>query len=195
VRGNHDCFRGQSFAAWPCQARPLDGVTLALLDTSRAHHASGFVDADQLEWLDDLGSGADQPVIVLGHHPIWNPGRDQHAERFQGIAPDDSAGLVEVMARRAALVGYFAGHTHRNLCQWIGGIPFVEVACVKDFPGGWAEYRVYDRGIAQVFHRASAPAAVAWAERTRAMFAGHYAAYAMGGIADRSFVIETPFSG
>jgi predicted phosphodiesterase len=195
VRGNHDCFRGQTFAAWPCQSRALDGVTLALLDTSRAHHASGFVDSDQLAWLDELGRTTHQPVVVLGHHPVWNPGRDQRSESFQGIAPDDSAALVEVMARRPALCCYLAGHTHRNLRQTIGGIPFVEIACVKDFPGGWAEYRVHERGIAQVFHRASSRAAIAWAERTRAMFAGFYGAYAMGSLADRSFVIETPVSG
>ena len=60
---------------------------------------------------------------------------------------------------------------------------------MKDFPGGWAEYRVHERGIAQVFHRAQAPDAVAWAERTRAMFAGYYGPYAMGALEDRSFVI------
>jgi Icc protein len=96
-----------------------------------------------------------------------------------------------VMTRRPTLSCYLAGHTHRNLRQLIGGTPFVEVACVKDFPGGWAEYRVCERGIAQVFHRASAPDAVAWAERTRQMFGGYYGTYAMGRLSDRSFVIET----
>ena len=190
VRGNHDCFRGQSFASWPFQARVLDGVTLALLDTSRPHHASGFLDADQLDWLDALGAEADQPVVVLGHHPVWNPGRD-HREGFQGIDPADSAKLVEVLARRRALSCYLAGHTHRCVRQSIGGIPFVEVACTKDFPGAWAEYRVHERGIAQVLHRVPSPDAVAWAERTRAMFAGYYGAYAMGRLEDRAFVIET----
>jgi len=190
VRGNHDCFRGQSFASWPCQARELDGVTLALLDTSRPHRASGFLDDDQLGWLDALGADADRPVVVLGHHPVWNPGRD-HREGFQGIDPGDSAQLVEVFARRPALAGYFAGHTHRCRRQTIGDVPFVEVACVKDFPGAWAEYRVCERGIAQILHRAPSSRAVEWAERTRAMFAGFYGPYAMGRLEDRAFVITT----
>jgi len=42
-----------------------------------------------------------------------------------------------------------------------------------------------------MFHRASSPAAVAWAERTRGMFGGFYAPYALGELSDRSFVIET----
>jgi len=189
VRGNHDCYRGQNFAAWPCQSRVLEGATLAVLDTARPHEVGGFVDDEQLEWLDELGRTSDQPIVVLGHHPVWNPGRDQRTEAYMTMAPDDSARLVEVLARRRTLTSYLSGHTHRNQCQWIGGIPFVEVACVKDFPGGWAEYRVYDRGIAQVFHRAQAPDAVAWAERTRAMFAGYYGAFAMGTMSDRSFVV------
>jgi 3',5'-cyclic AMP phosphodiesterase CpdA len=195
VRGNHDCFRGQSFAAWPHQERALEGVTLAVLDTSRPHFSSGFVDAGQLDWLDELGARTDGRVVVLGHHPIWNPGRDQRTEGFQGIAPDDSAALIEIFARRRSLVAYLCGHSHCNRRQLIGGIPFVEVACVKDFPGGWAEYRVHERGIAQVFHRAAARDAVVWAERTRGMFAGFYGPYAMGELDDRSFVIPDRVSG
>jgi Icc protein len=187
VRGNHDSYRGQGFAAWPHQRRALDGVTLALLDTTRPFEVGGFLDAEQLEWLDELGASSDQPVVVLGHHPVWIPGRDQRGHL--AITPDDSARLVEVLGRRRSLTCYLAGHTHRNRCQRLGGIPFAEVACVKDFPGGWAEYRVYERGIAQVFHRAQGPEAVAWAERTRAMFSGFYGAFAMGGLEDRCFVV------
>lgn len=190
VRGNHDSYSGAAFAAWPCQLRTLPGVTLALLDTARRGEAGGAVDAAQLEWLDELGANADQPVVVLGHHPAWVPGRTDYAG-FQGISMPDSARLVEVLARHEALVCYLAGHTHRNHRQVVDGVAYVEVACVKDFPGGWAEYRVAARGIAQVFHRATAPDAVAWAERTRQMFGGLYSHYAMGRLEDRSFIMPT----
>lgn len=189
VRGNHDCYRGQGFAAWPCQSRTLDGVTVAVLDTSRPFEVGGSLDRSQLEWLDELGAESDQTVLVLGHHPVWNPDRDKEVGFF-GINPIDSRALVEVMARRPRLACYLAGHTHRNLLQRVAGIPCGEVACVKDFPGGWAEYRVCERGIAAVFHRASPPSAVEWAERTRAMFDGAYGELAMGRLEDRSFVIE-----
>jgi 3',5'-cyclic AMP phosphodiesterase CpdA len=191
VRGNHDAYRGRAFAAWPFQSRRLDGVTLAVLDTARPGEVGGRLDADQLEWLDATGADADQPVVVLGHHPVWNPD-DLAARGLHGISAEDSDRLVEVLTRRAALVAYLAGHTHRNRCRWVGGVALAEVACVKDFPGAWAEYHVHERGIAQVVRRAMAPAAVAWAERTRAMFAGHYAAYAMGRLEDRAFVVPTP---
>ena len=44
-------------------------------------------------------------------------------------------------------------------------MPFVEVACAKDYPGVWAEYRVYEGGYTQVVRRISAPDALAWTER------------------------------
>jgi 3',5'-cyclic AMP phosphodiesterase CpdA len=191
VRGNHDCYKGQQFAAWRTQARELDGVTLALLDTAREYQVGGSVGDDQLEWLDALAADARQPVVVLGHHPVWDPGRDQRTDGTQWISPEDSARLVEVISRHASIACYLAGHTHRNRCHRIGGVPFVEVACVKDFPGGWAEYRVHELGIVQVFHRAAAPAAIEWAEVTREMFAGYYGPYAMGKLEDRSFVVAT----
>jgi hypothetical protein len=63
------------------------------------------------------------------------------------------------------------------------------VACVKDFPGAWAEYRVFERGILQVHRRASAPEAVAWADKTRAMYGGGYVEYAFGSLEDRCFTL------
>ena len=72
------------------------------------------------------------------------------------------------MARHPGILGYFAGHTHRNRVRHIrstGDRPWVEVACVKDYPGTWAEYRVHERGVLQVHRRISTPAALAWSEQ------------------------------
>jgi hypothetical protein len=72
-------------------------------------------------------------------------------------------------------------------------VPTVEVGCVKDFPGTWAEYRVFEGGILQVVHRISAPDALAWSERCRGLYADFgldYAAYALGRLEDRCFPIE-----
>ena len=63
----------------------------------------------------------------------------------------------------------------------------VEIACVKDYPGAWAEYRVYEGGYTQLAHRIATPAAMAWTEQTRAMFAGLYRDYALGRLKDRCF--------
>jgi Icc protein len=190
VRGNHD----GDLAPFGRQEVALAGVTLAVLDTSVAGLASGRLDDEQLDWLDELGARADQPVLVFGHHHPWDPASRARPDTYFGIHPDDSERLVEVVARRPSLVGYFAGHTHRNRVRRFsatGPVPWVEVACVKDFPGAWAEYRVFEGGILQIVHRIATSAALAWSEACRAMIGGLYPQYAFGQIEDRCFRVRT----
>ena len=192
VRGNHDAYHGQVFADVATQEVVVEGATLAVLDTARLAQVNGSVSAEQLEWLDELAARTDTPVMVFGHHHAWNPELDPRRDDFFGIRPADSEALFEVFARRSNLVGYLAGHTHRNRRMHVesaGGAPFVEVACVKDFPGAVAEYRIHDGGITQVFRRISAPDALAWSEQTRQMYEGGYGAYAFGRLADRCFTM------
>jgi 3',5'-cyclic-AMP phosphodiesterase len=146
VRGNHESYHGLRSADWPMQERELPGVTIALLDTSRDGRANGDLSADQLEWLDELASRSDQPVLVFGHHPVWNPSEEKRSDSTFGLVPSATEALDEIFARRPQALGYFAGHTHRNRIVRLSGSgrPFVEVACVKDYPGAWAEYRVYE---------------------------------------------------
>jgi hypothetical protein len=163
-----------------------------MLDTSVPGKPSGNLTGDQVDWLDTLAADSDRPVLVFGHHHVWRPGWDQRSDSYYGIHPDASERLVAVVARRRCILGYFAGHTHRNRVRRLaatGGVPWVEVSCTKDYPGGWAEYRVYDGGVLQIFHRISTPDALAWSEKTRHMFSGAYAEYALGLIQDRCFAI------
>ena len=193
VRGNHDSYHGGTFAAFPTQELVLPGVRLAVLDTSRAGLASGVLDADQLDWLDTVAAESDRPVLVFGHHHPWSPTSGVRPSGYFGIDPSDSEALVEVVARRSSIIGYFAGHTHRNRLRRFeatGQMPWVEVSSVKDFPGAWAEYRVHEHGIVQVFHRISAPEALTWTDETRQMFNGSYGRYAFGELADRCFVMS-----
>jgi 3',5'-cyclic-AMP phosphodiesterase len=192
VRGNHDAYHGEDFGSDAPIEVTLAGVTLAILDTAIPYAPNGQVSAEQLDWLDELGARADRPVLVFGHHHAWDPASNQRPAGYFGINPDDSEKLVDVVARRPRLVGYFAGHTHRNRVRRFaatGDVPWVEVACVKDFPGSWAEYRVHDGGILQIHHRISSPAALDWSERCRPMFAGTYVDYAFGRLDDRCFQV------
>lgn len=192
VRGNHDAYFGETFAAQSVREVALPGVILAVLDTTIPGKASGRLTADQLDWLDELGARADRSVLVFGHHHPWDPSSTTRSPSYFGISPDDSERLIEVFVRRRRLVGYFAGHTHRSRVRRFaatGDVPWVEVASVKDFPGAWAEYRVFDCGILQIQRRVSSPAALEWTERTRAMFAGLYGGYSFGTVADRCFAM------
>ncbi len=193
VRGNHDVVDGGAVEGRRTAEVALPGVVLALLDTSVPGEAGGALGGDQLEWLDEVGARADRPVLVFGHHQPWDPGESGRSAAYFGIRPDDSERLVDVFARRTRLVGYFAGHTHRNRVRRFaatGDVPWVEVGSTKDFPGGWAEYRVFEGGMLQVFHRTSTPAALAWSERTRSLFGGLYPAYSFGGLADRCLPVS-----
>ncbi len=195
VRGNHDAYRGGTYAAEPTQRVDLAGVILAVLDTTTPGHTPGQVTVDQMEWLDDLAGSADRPVLVFGHHHPWSPDSRERPDNYFGILPDFSELLVNVVARHPGILGYFAGHTHRNRVRRFsatGDRPWTEVACVKDYPGTWAEYRVYEGGVLQIHRRISTPEAMAWTEKTRHMYADTYAKYALGDLSDRCFAMLTP---
>jgi Icc protein len=192
VRGNHDAYEGESFAANAPFTVDLPGVRLAVLDTVIPAHHTGQVTSAQIDWLDALAADSDRPVLVFGHHHVWSPESNSREAGYFGINPDDSDRLVDVIARRSSILGYFAGHTHRNRVRRFratGDVPWVEVACVKDFPGSWAEYRVFDGGVLQIHRRISTPEALAWTEKTRGMFGGLYPDYAFGALSDRCFAI------
>lgn len=196
VRGNHDAMAGltQGVEGIPAVV-DVPGARLAILDTVIPGTDTGRVGAEQLEWLDDTAAVADRdelPLLVFGHHHCWDPSASVRPPGYFGIHPDDSERLIGLVARRPAVRGYFAGHTHRNRVRRFaptGDVPFVEVACVKDFPGSWAEYRVFEGGVLQIHRRVSAPAALAWSERCRSLYGGAYPEYAMGRLEDRCFAL------
>jgi len=185
VRGNHDCYRYQQFAATPFQEIAVPGALVALLDTCRPGRVNGELHAEQLDALDELGARADRPVIVLGHHPIWDARIEPRHDEVFGLLPASTEALVAVMTRRPALVTYAAGHTHRTHVVEIGAVPYVEVASLKEFPGAWCEYQIFDGGILQVVRRVRHPEALAWSERTAAMYQGAFRPYAYGDLAER----------
>ena len=195
VRGNHDAYRGQHVYAGD-QWIELPGVTIALIDTVLPTETNGSLTTAQLEWLDAHAATADRPVLVMGHHQQWiaetgehQSANDHRSEGYFGLRPDPSEALSEVVARRRAIVAYTAGHTHRHRVRHMPcGVPSIEIGCVKDFPGTWAEYRVYEGGIMQVVHRISSPDALAWSERCRHLyrdFGVDYETYALGALEDR----------
>jgi 3',5'-cyclic-AMP phosphodiesterase len=195
VRGNHDAYRGQDRYAGDTWVE-LPGITVGLLDTVIPHHTTGTLRPDQVLDVDERLAATTGPVLLMGHHQQWIPHPDGAGERdddYFGLHPDASDALDELCARHRPVVGYAAGHTHRHRVRPMrrSGVPSIEVGCVKDFPGTWAEYRVYEGGVTQVVHRISSPEALAWSERCRILYADFgvdYGSYAMGALADRCFV-------
>jgi 3',5'-cyclic AMP phosphodiesterase CpdA len=191
VRGNHDAMLDASMALEGAPyALDVGGATLAVLDTVQPGIDRGQLTVEQLHWLDDLAATVTGPVLVFGHHHPWDLDAAERSPEYFGINADDSEALGAVVAARENIVGYFAGHTHRNRVRRstkARRVPFTEVSATKDYPGVWAEYRVYEHGFTQVVRRIAAPAALDWTERTRPMFAGLYRAYALGRLDHRCF--------
>ena len=184
VRGNHDAMRDPELARQDAPyAIALDGVVLAVLDTTVPGRVGGALPTEQRAWLDDLAGSTSDPVLVFAHHPVWNPDLDY------ALVPADATALRDLVARRDNIVGYLAGHTHTNRVLR-DRVPFVEVACAKDYPGAWAEYRIYEGGYSQVMRRVAAPAARRWSELGRSMIQGWYRDLVLGSIDDRCFTYE-----
>jgi 3',5'-cyclic-AMP phosphodiesterase len=185
VRGNHDAMRDPQLARRDAPyAVALEGVVLAVLDTTVPGRVGGALPAAQRTWLDDLAAATTDPVLVFAHHPTFNHDPDY------GLPLADHDALLDLFARRENIAGYLAGHTHTNrVLRYPRGrdVPCVEVACAKDFPGAWAEYRVYEGGYTQVMRRVAGPAARRWSELGRTMIQGWYRDLVLGTIDDRCF--------
>lgn len=191
VRGNHDAYQGQTEYAGDRWIQ-LPGVAVALVDTVIPEHTTGTLRAEQIDWLDTMAAESDRPVIVMGHHQQWITGDDNghRSEGYFGLHPDASDALDEVLRRRTNVLAYTAGHTHRHRVRRMrrSGAPSIEIGCVKDFPGTWAEYRVHEGGVQQVVHRISTPEALDWSERCRHLYSDFgidYERYALGELEDR----------
>ena len=191
VRGNHDSYRHQNEFMGD-QVINLPGITVALLDTATPGQTTGRIESAQFEWLDAQLRAATTPVIIMGHHQQWVEG--PRSEDYFGLSPDCSDELSDMCARHANVIAYTAGHTHRHRVRTMprAHIPSVEIGCVKDFPGTWAEYRVHEGGVMQVVHRISTRDALSWSNRCRHLysdFGTDYQSYAMGTLEERCFNI------
>ncbi|MFN8025034.1 MAG: metallophosphoesterase [Acidimicrobiia bacterium] len=185
VRGNHDAMRDPNLAR---NGSPfsvdVNGVTLVVLDTVVPGRCGGALDAAQREFIDEVAGATSGPVLLFAHHPL------SHWDLDYCIDPPDADALVDVLARRPNVVASLAGHTHSNRLvrdERVPEVPFAEVNCAKDFPGAWAEYRVYEGGVTQVLRRVQRPDARAWSERGRHMIQGYYRDLVFGDITDRCF--------
>jgi predicted phosphodiesterase len=197
IRGNHDSYLGQHKYDND-QWIDMPGICVALMDTAIPTETTGDIASGQLTWLAEHAASTQLPVLVMGHHQQWTPGAqaDGHrSEGYFGINPDSSDALNSVVAKHRNIIGYTAGHTHRHrVRQMECGVPTIEIGCVKDFPGTWAEYRVYEGGVMQVVHRISTPQALDWSERCRHLyedFGIDYETYALGTLSERCFVFPT----
>ena len=112
--------------------------------------------------------------------------------RIEGLDPDHSLQLIELVGRNPQVRGVLIGHTHRNRVRHYpaaGHVPFIEVHCTKDYPGGFAHYRLFEDGsFRQEVRRTPSERALFHSTRCRSLFNGQYQHFTMGTLEERSFI-------
>jgi hypothetical protein len=204
--GNHDYLQlnegievdGYSLLGAPPSPRSFDlaGWRIILVDTVDPGVHNGVFPEGRRDWLaaaleDSRREGL--PTLVLSHHQPVPP---EHAHRYPnsiGMNPDDSLALFDLLAGAPHVKAMLIGHTHRNRVRRYdrtGGLPFVEVNNPKDYPGGFAHYRLFEDGsFSQEVRRTPSRRALEHSTRCRSLFKGGYQHFVLGGLEERSYVV------
>jgi Icc protein len=202
--GNHDYYGllagetvdGYALLGQQPSPRTIDvaGWRLVLVDTVEPGHHHGVLPDERLHWLASALAETRAraiPTLAMMHH---QPVPHRFAHRFPntiGILPAHSVRLFELLRGHPQVKGVLIGHTHQNRVRRYaesGAVPFIEVNCVKDYPGGFAHYRLFADGtFRQEVRRTSSARALAHSTRCRDFFAGGYRRFALGELGDRSF--------
>ena len=204
--GNHDYYGrldgldvdGYALLGQPPAPRAVDlgGWRLLLLETALPGEHHGVFEGERLDWLAAALEETREsltPTLLLMHHQPVPP---EHADSYPntiGIRPEHSLPLFDLLGRHPQLRGVLIGHTHRNRVRRYrasGRLPFVEVNCTKDYPGGYAHYRLFEDGsFRQEVRRTGSARALAHSTRCRDFFRGGYRDFALGALTHRSFAV------
>ncbi len=207
--GNHDYYGkalgedvdGYALLQQPPAPRALElgNWRILLLETPEpgAHH--GVFDDARLAWLrEQLEETRElaRPTLLMMHHQPVPPGREHGFVNRIGMLPEHSTRVFDLLAAHPQVAGMLIGHTHRNRIRRYAQcphVPFIEVHCAKDYPGGWAHYRLFDDGhFRQEARRTNSARALEHASRCREFFDGGYRRFALGSLGERSFVSGLP---
>jgi hypothetical protein len=168
---------------WATSALQVGGLDLVSVNTVRAGHEHGYLPGAEDPVFDLVGRG--RPTMVVLHHQLMTTRVPYYLPPGVPNGPAE-AFLDHLAAVNSALI-VTTGHTHRHRRRRHGPIVITEVGSVKDHPGTWAGYLVYEGGIVQSVHRIMDPVALAWTERTRTNALGAWGRWSPGRLADRSF--------
>ncbi len=205
ILGNHDYYarnQGEVVDGYALLDQPpaprrleLSGWRLLLLETAEPGEHHGVFGAERRAWLQaELEAGREErrPTLLVMHHQPVPPEHRESYPNSIGLRPEDSVRLFEMLGAHPQVHGVLIGHTHRNRVRRYAAcphVPFVEVNCTKDYPGGWAHYRLYEDGsFRQEVRRTATPRALAHSGRCAGFFRGYYRRFALGRLEERSFV-------
>jgi len=198
VRGNHDRIRN-GVDGWAStlglarswRAMDFGGHRFLLLDTVAPESGAAFMGEDQVAWAEaELAEAraAMRPVWVVGHHPLCEEAGPLYAVLGEALFRMQDA----MDAAAPAVVGALAGHSHRNVrldAVMVPGVPFVETASTKEYPGMWTEVRVFQGGWMQIAHGIDCPECREWYALTTGEYGGNAPAMQFGRLEDRCFTV------
>ncbi|MFD0365641.1 phosphohydrolase [Nocardia sp. GCM10030253] len=197
---HHDCWADEFTPRQQLIEHEVGGLRLIGLDTSELDGSGGSIDRPQFDHLAELlRADPHRPTLVFGHHPVTiESGLTNTAGPGFVLNRPDSAELQSLYERAPGVFLQHSGHTHRNrrtrpdaACA----VEFLEVAAVKEYPGGYSLLRLYEGGYMVNFYKTRTPAAKRWSATTRGEYFGLLPDYTLGTCADRNHVVLRDFSG
>jgi Icc protein len=116
----------------------VNGVQFIVLDSkvSGSDHPSGYINVDQLAWLDRLCTMPDdRPLVVAVHHNLVKVGIPWLDDFMRAKNGDKVHSVIAKAGRR--LRGVFHGHIHQNIDVLRDGVMYVSAA------SPWCQFVVY----------------------------------------------------
>jgi 3',5'-cyclic-AMP phosphodiesterase len=102
------------------EAHDVNGVLVAMCDSSRPGRADGRLDETTLDWLDaTLGGAADRPALVCFHHPPV----PMHQPMIDAILLTEPEALATLLDRHPQVVAVLTGHAHTAAASTFAGRP------------------------------------------------------------------------
>ncbi len=114
-----------------------NGVEIVVLDSNGpAEPPRGFVDDEQLKWLEGICSTQDErPLVIAIHHnvlPVGVPWLDEYMRITNGDAVHRA-----LLPGRHRIRGVFFGHVHQNISMYRDGILYTSVLSSWDQFHAW----------------------------------------------------------
>ncbi|GGK60264.1 3',5'-cyclic adenosine monophosphate phosphodiesterase CpdA [Planomonospora parontospora subsp. parontospora] len=129
----------------------LDGLTVALCDSSVPGRPEGFLEDETIAWLDAVLTGSPgTPALIGMHHPAAALG----IPYVDGIGLRSPERLEEVLRRHPQVVAVLAGHAHTPASTVFAGLPLLVAPGVVSTaltPAETAERIPVDRGLPPQF--------------------------------------------
>ncbi|WP_280270361.1 metallophosphoesterase family protein [Nocardia wallacei] len=197
---HHDCW-GESFTP-PGEVldHQVGGLRLLGLDTTDLDTAGGRIDRPQLDRIRELlHADPHRPTLVFGHHPVT---LDSAVSNIAGpsfvLNRPDATALQALYSTAPGVFLHHSGHTHRNRRSPPDTplqVEFIEVAAVKEYPGGYTLLHLHEGGYQLNFYKTRSPQSRTWSTKTRSEYLGLQPEYTLGPTTTRNHVVHKDLSG